>query len=75
LHILSDKKKRAFYEEQIGSSRTVLFEAEEEMGYMYGFTENYVKVKIPFDATLVNTIQAVQLTEIDRDGIMKITLV
>jgi threonylcarbamoyladenosine tRNA methylthiotransferase MtaB len=74
LHILSDKKKRAFYEEQIGSSRTVLFEAEEEMGYMYGFTENYVKVKTPFDAALVNTIQPVKLLEIDRDGIVKIEL-
>jgi threonylcarbamoyladenosine tRNA methylthiotransferase MtaB len=74
LHILSDKKKRAFYEEQIGSSRTVLFEAEEEMGYMYGFTENYVKVKTPFDAAMVNTIQHVKLLEIDRDGIVKIEL-
>lgn len=74
LHILSDKKKRAFYEEQIGSERTVLFEAEEEMGYMYGFTENYVKVKTPFDAALVNTIQPVKLLEIDRDGIVKIEL-
>ena len=74
LHILSDKKKRGFYEEQIGSERTVLFEAEEEMGYMYGFTENYVKVKTPFDAALVNTIQPVKLLEIDRDGIVKIEL-
>lgn len=74
LHILSDKKKRAFYEEQIGSLRTVLFEAEEEMGYMYGFTENYVKVKTPFESALVNTIQHVKLLEIDRDGILKIAL-
>lgn len=74
LHILSDKKKRAFYEEQIGSLRTVLFEAEEEMGYMYGFTENYVKVKTPFESALVNTMQHVKLLEIDRDGIVKIAL-
>ncbi len=75
LHILSDKKKRAFYEENIGTIRTVLFEHEEDHGIMYGFTENYVKVKMPYDSTLVNTFNKVQLTEIDRDGIMKATLI
>lgn len=72
LHILSDKKKRAFYEQNIGSERTVLFEAEEDEGMMYGFTENYVKVKIPFNASYVNSFQKVKLTAIDRDGIMKV---
>jgi threonylcarbamoyladenosine tRNA methylthiotransferase MtaB len=71
LHILSDKKKRAFYEQNIGSTRTVLFENEEDNGMMTGFTENYVKVKIAFDASLSNTFQTVKLTEIDRDGLMK----
>lgn len=75
LHILSDKKKRAFYEENINSIRTVLFEHEEDHGIMYGFTENYVKVKMPYDATLVNTFNKVKLTEIDRDGIMKALLI
>ena len=72
LHILSDKKKRAFYEQNIGSTRTVLFEHEEDNGVMYGFTENYVKVKLPYDANLVNTFQEIELTEIDRDGVMKV---
>lgn len=71
LHILSDKKKRHFYETNLGSERTVLFEHEEDEGMMYGFTENYVKVKFPFDATMTNTFQQIRLTEIDRDGIMK----
>jgi threonylcarbamoyladenosine tRNA methylthiotransferase MtaB len=71
LHILSDKKKRAFYESQVGSKRTVLFEAEEDEGIMYGFTENYVKVKTAFNPELVNQMQTVQLTEIDRDGVLK----
>jgi len=75
LHILSDKKKRAFYEENVGSERTVLFEAEEEEGMMYGFTENYVKVKTPFQSELVNNFRKVRLTNIDRDGIMKIELI
>ena len=70
LHILSDKKKRAFYEQNIGSIRSVLLEHEEDNGVMYGFTENYVKVKMPYDAAMVNKFQTVKLTEIDRDGIM-----
>jgi threonylcarbamoyladenosine tRNA methylthiotransferase MtaB len=71
LHILSDKKKRSFYEQNIGSTRTVLFENEEDTGIMYGFTENYVKVKAAFDPTKINTFQTVRLSEIDRDGVMK----
>ncbi len=75
LHILSDKKKRAFYEHNLGSERTVLFESEEENGVMHGFTENYVKVKIPFNENLINQFQKVRLTEIDRDGIVKVELI
>jgi threonylcarbamoyladenosine tRNA methylthiotransferase MtaB len=71
LHILSDKKKRSFYEQNIGSTRTVLFENEEDTGIMYGFTENYVKVKAAFDPTKINSFQTVRLTDIDRDGVMK----
>ena len=74
LHILSDKKKRAFYEQNIGSTRMILFEQEEDNGVMYGFSENYVKVKIPYDTKFVNSFQQVILTEIDRDGIMKCRL-
>ncbi|MES2587361.1 MAG: tRNA (N(6)-L-threonylcarbamoyladenosine(37)-C(2))-methylthiotransferase MtaB [Bacteroidota bacterium] len=73
LHILSDKKKRAFYEENLGSTRIALFEAEEDNGMMYGFTENYVKVKVPFDEKLINSFQQVTLLEIDRDGIVKVS--
>ena len=75
LHILSDKKKRAFYEQNLRSLRTVLFEHEEDNGIMYGFTENYVKVKMAYDAQMVNTFQQIELTEIDRDGIMKCALI
>jgi threonylcarbamoyladenosine tRNA methylthiotransferase MtaB len=74
LRILSHKKKKAFYQEQVGTKREVLVEAEEDSGMMNGFTENYVKVKIPFDESLINTVQAVSLTEIDRDGVMKVEL-
>jgi threonylcarbamoyladenosine tRNA methylthiotransferase MtaB len=71
LHILSDKKRRAFYEQNIGKDATVLFETERDGDYMYGFTENYVKVKTAYDEALANQIVKVKLTEADRDGIMK----
>ena len=70
LHILSEKKKRAFYESQLGTTRTVLFEQEEDEGLMYGFTENYVKVKMPYNKNLVNTFCKVRLEAIDRDGVV-----
>ena len=73
LHILSDKKKRAFYETNIGKSGIVLFENEDNGGVMHGFTENYVKVKVPFNPSLSNTFRKVTLDEIDRDGVMKCT--
>ncbi|WP_027138738.1 tRNA (N(6)-L-threonylcarbamoyladenosine(37)-C(2))-methylthiotransferase MtaB [Gaetbulibacter saemankumensis] len=68
---LSVKKRRAFYESQIGSSRTVLFESENKEGYIHGFTENYVKVKAPWNPELVNTLHVVKLTDIDEDGLVR----
>jgi|TARA_B110000261_G_C13088689_1_gene358994 threonylcarbamoyladenosine tRNA methylthiotransferase MtaB len=70
LRILSAKKKRAFYEENVGKSFDVLFEAEENNIYMTGFTSNYVKVKTPYKQELVNTIHHVMLKEIDKDGLL-----
>lgn len=68
---LSVKKRRAFYESQLGSQRTVLFESENKEGYINGFTENYVKVKAPWNPELVNTLHNVQLTKIDEDGLVR----
>ena len=68
---LSEKKRRAFYESQIGHSLSVLFEGENKHGYIYGFTENYVKVKAPWNPSLINTIHTVTLKEIDEDGLVK----
>ncbi len=68
---LSAKKRRAFYESQLQTNRTVLFEGENKEGYIYGFTENYVKVKAPWDPFLVNEIQEVSLTHIDDDGTVR----
>ncbi|MDO6492107.1 MULTISPECIES: tRNA (N(6)-L-threonylcarbamoyladenosine(37)-C(2))-methylthiotransferase MtaB [unclassified Cellulophaga] len=72
---LSVKKRRAFYESQLGSTRTVLFESENKEGYITGFTENYVKVKAPWNPELVNTLHTIQLTEIDEDGLVRFDFV
>ncbi len=71
LRSLSVKKRRAFYESQIGSIKTVLFEADNKEGYINGFTENYVKVKAPWNPELVNQLKNVQLTKIDDDGLVR----
>lgn len=68
---LSVKKRRAFYESQLGTTRTVLFESENKQGYIHGFTENYVKVKAPWNPELVNTLHRVGLTEIVEDGLVR----
>lgn len=68
---LSVKKRRAFYESQLGETLTVLFEGENKKGYIHGFTENYVKVKTPWNPALVNSLHPVKLTNIDEDGLVR----
>jgi threonylcarbamoyladenosine tRNA methylthiotransferase MtaB len=68
LRSLSVKKRRAFYESQIGTNRTVLFESENKEGYIHGFTENYVRVKTPWNPELSNTLHEIKLTKLDEDG-------
>ncbi len=68
---LSVKKRRAFYEGQLGKTHQVLFEGENKEGYIHGFTSNYVKVKSPWNPELVNTLHNVQLKEIDEDGLVR----
>lgn len=68
LHILSDKKRRAFYETQLGKSYPVLFEADHKEGFMHGFTPNYVKVKVKYDPVLVNELKTIKLLDILPEG-------
>jgi threonylcarbamoyladenosine tRNA methylthiotransferase MtaB len=68
---LSAKMRRAFYETQLGNTLTVLFESENKDGYIHGFTENYVKVKHPWNPEFVNTLHKVTLTTIDEDGLVR----
>ncbi|GAB1449705.1 tRNA (N(6)-L-threonylcarbamoyladenosine(37)-C(2))-methylthiotransferase MtaB [Bacteroidota bacterium] len=70
LQILSDKKKRHFYEQHLNGEFKVLWEAENDGNTMYGFTENYIKVKTDYDPMLVNEITPVKLKTIDEEGIV-----
>jgi len=68
LHILSDKKRRAFYQSQLDTIGEVLFEDDQKNGFMHGFTKNYVKVKAKYDPVMVNEIKTVKLVELTADG-------
>jgi len=70
LRSLSEKKRRAFYGNNLGATRPVLFEAEEKSGFMHGFTDNYIKVKAAYDPLLVNEIANVKLENMNEDGTM-----
>lgn len=74
LRTLSAKKLRAFYEKQKGREMSVVFEQESKDGNMYGFTRNYVKVKLPFDAELWNRPTLVKLLDLDEEGLMSCAL-
>lgn len=69
LHILSDKKRRHFYEQHTGNTYPVLWEAENDGNVMYGFTSNYIKVKTQYDPMLVNEVTMATVTGIDEDMI------
>lgn len=68
LHILSDKKRRAFYQSQIGNTAQVLFEDDQKNGFMHGFTKNYVKVRAKYDPLMVNELKTVKLVSLLPDG-------
>ena len=69
LRILSEKKKKQFYLSQLGKRKTTLWEHENKSGMMFGFTENYVRVKTKFNKNKINILETVLLDKIDTDGI------
>ncbi len=69
LRILSEKKKLAFSRNHCGQQRSVLWEASEENGWMFGFTDNYIKLKTQYRPELVNTISLATIGSIDSEGI------
>jgi threonylcarbamoyladenosine tRNA methylthiotransferase MtaB len=68
LRILSEKKRRKFYEENLGKTYMVLFEEDIEDGKMHGFTENYIRVSAKYDPMLINELKTVQLHAINSAG-------
>ena len=69
LHILSEKKRRSFYEENIDSERMVLFENDVENGMMHGFTENYIRVGAQYDPLIINEMRRIKITNINEGGL------
>ncbi|WMJ73813.1 tRNA (N(6)-L-threonylcarbamoyladenosine(37)-C(2))-methylthiotransferase MtaB [Cytophagaceae bacterium ABcell3] len=74
LRSLSEKKKRFFYEQFVGTEHNVLFEADNEDGMMFGFTDNYIKVAIPYDPLLINEIRKVKINGISENCIAESTI-
>ncbi len=71
LHKLSDEKHLNFYKQNINQQAKVLFESKNENGKMYGFTENYLKVKTNYNKSLINKIVSVRLDKLDHDNIFE----
>ena len=74
LRILSQKLQSSFYKKYLNTNHTALFEKEDHNGIMYGFTDNYIKIKVPFDEKVCATKQKVRLLNVDSKGIMKAKL-
>jgi threonylcarbamoyladenosine tRNA methylthiotransferase MtaB len=74
LTILSEKKRRAFYERHVGQQRPVLFERGPRPGYLSGHTDNYIRIEAPLDEAWVNHVVPVQLAEVDSEGVMRVEL-
>ena len=74
LRILSAKKKRYFYETQVGREMEVLWEEEKQGENMQGFSENYIRFEAPYDATRVNTVETLCFDQINEAGLAKASL-
>lgn len=70
LEELCQRLHAQFYEKYVGTEAKVLWESSPKAGWMMGFTENYIKVKMPFDRERINRMERVRLTEIDKLGEM-----
>ena len=75
LRILSKKLERQFYQKHLKQTRNVLFEQENKEGMLYGFTDNYIKVKTKYNNKICKTTQKVFLNQIDKDGIINIKII
>ena len=67
LRILSDKKRKEFYSEMIGTEQDVLFENANHNGFVQGFTSNYIRVQTRFDETLTGKLTPIHIVDADND--------
>ncbi|MGI9526224.1 MAG: tRNA (N(6)-L-threonylcarbamoyladenosine(37)-C(2))-methylthiotransferase MtaB [Weeksellaceae bacterium] len=74
LRILSEKKRMAFYQAQLGTTRKVLWEDENREGKMFGYTDNYVRVQAPYQAEMVNELMDVELVLLNPEGIVDVQI-
>ena len=74
LRMLSSKLQRNFYLKSLGTTKNVLFEQEDKNGFLFGFTENYIKIKVPYNKTLSKTQQEVFITDYNDDLTMNVKL-
>ena len=74
LRMLSSKLQRNFYLKSLGTTKNVLFEQEDKNGFLFGFTENYIKIKVPFNKILSKTQQEVYITDYNDDLTMNVKL-
>jgi threonylcarbamoyladenosine tRNA methylthiotransferase MtaB len=72
--MLSSKLQRNFYLKSLGTTKNVLFEQEDKNGFLFGFTENYIKIKVPFNKILSKTQQEVYITDYNDDLTMNVKL-
>lgn len=75
LRIISEKLKRAFYQKHINTKHTALFEKENKEGMLYGFTDNYIKIKVKHEDRICQSKKEVMLNEIDTDGVIKANII
>ena len=72
LRSLSEKKRRIFYNSQLNKIRPILFETENKLGYIHGYTDNYIKVRHPWNPNLSNKIIYAKLSKIDNEGFVRL---
>ncbi len=70
---LSEKKRRFFYQQHLGTNQNVLWEAENDQNRMFGFTNNYIKTETEYDPLLVNEISPVTLANLTPQNTVSIT--
>jgi threonylcarbamoyladenosine tRNA methylthiotransferase MtaB len=75
LHELSEKKRKAFYSNQLGKIASVLFEAKKYNGRMSGYTENYIKAEKPFDINDVGSVLKVRLLNMNENGNVNVEVI